>query len=85
MFRHPSFIWGSFGVMGAWEPLGGRKMSSHRRRSAGGLQRGGQTGSPQPSQGPAFGFSAVRLTPVCFCAYKQEEPKKYVLARADAV
>ena len=53
MFRDLSFVWGSFGVTGAWEPCGGRRVISHGRRSAGGLQGEGQAAFHQPSQGPA--------------------------------
>lgn len=38
MFRDRSFFWGSFGLMSAWQPCSGRRVSSHGKRSARHLQ-----------------------------------------------
>lgn len=56
-FRDPSFIWDCSGALGAWEPGGGKRVSSPGRRCTEILRRS-QAGSPPSSQEPAGSISA---------------------------
>lgn len=56
-FRDPGFTWNNFGAFGAWEPGGGKGVSSPGRRCTEILQRN-QAGSPPSSQEPAATISA---------------------------